>query len=63
MLKSKNIFIVALCFILVIGCAESKPKIPDPSSVALSYVRATTSSNFELVYDLLSSEDTEWGRE
>ena len=60
MLRSKNIFIVVLCFILVIGCAESKPKIPDPSSVALSYVKATTSSNFELVYDLLSSEDTNY---
>ncbi|MDA0345385.1 MAG: hypothetical protein O3C54_05430 [Proteobacteria bacterium] len=42
MLRSRNIFIVVLCFILVIGCAESKPKIPDPSSAALSYVKATS---------------------
>lgn len=57
MLRSKNIFIVALCFMLVISCAESKPKIPDPSDTAISYVKATTSFDFNLVYDLLYSED------
>jgi len=53
----KLILLASFSTILLQGCGESTPPVPEPDQFAISYLEAVMGSDFETVYDQLSKED------